>query len=122
MKVVSEEISSLEGVDKKAEELLVKVARLNQALQGVRVWAQDDQDTEGKISVSLTSFVPLNECDAEMNVLGFMHFRRIKSVYNLEPKTGCTVCGIAWKLLLPSLWIGTSFGLQSIPFAAASTW
>ena len=53
MKVVSEEISSLEGVDKKAEELLVKVARLNQALQGVRVWAQDDQDTEGKISVSL---------------------------------------------------------------------
>ena len=51
MKVVSEEISSLEGVDKRAEELLVKVARLNQALANIRVWAQDDQETERKITV-----------------------------------------------------------------------
>ena len=51
VKVVSEEISSLEGVDKRAEELLVKVARLNQALANIRVWAQDDQETEGKITV-----------------------------------------------------------------------
>ena len=51
VKVVSEEISSLEGVDKRAEELLVKVARLNQALANIRVWAQDDQETERKITV-----------------------------------------------------------------------
>ena len=51
MKVVSDEISSLEGVDKRAEELLVKVARLNQALANIRVWAQDDQETERKITV-----------------------------------------------------------------------
>ena len=51
VKVVSEEISSLEGVDKHAEELLVKVARLNQALANIRVWAQDDQETERKITV-----------------------------------------------------------------------
>jgi len=50
VKVVSEEISSLEGVDKRAEELLVKVARLNQALANIRVWAQDDQETERKIT------------------------------------------------------------------------
>ena len=51
VKVVSEEISSLEGVDKRAEELLVKVSRLNQALANIRVWAQDDQETERKITV-----------------------------------------------------------------------
>ena len=53
VKVVSEEISSLEGVDKRAEELLVKVARLNQALANIRVWAQDDQETERKITVRI---------------------------------------------------------------------
>jgi hypothetical protein len=50
--VVSEEISSLEGVDKRADELLAKVSRLAQGLKAVRVWAQDDQETEGKITVS----------------------------------------------------------------------
>ena len=52
MKVVSDEISSLEGVDKQADDLLVKVQRLSQSLASIRVWAQDDQETDNKITVS----------------------------------------------------------------------
>ena len=52
VKVVSEEISSLEGVDKKADELQEKIVKLNRALAAIKVWHQDHSETEDKLMVS----------------------------------------------------------------------
>jgi len=49
VKVVSEEISSLEGVDKKADELQEKIVKLNRALAAIKVWHQDHSETEDKL-------------------------------------------------------------------------
>ena len=52
VKTVGEEISSLEGVDRRVEELADKMARLARQLAAVRVWHQDHAETETKLAVS----------------------------------------------------------------------
>ena len=51
VKAVSEEISSLEGVDRRLEELQDKMSRLARQLGGVAVWEQDHASTEEKLAV-----------------------------------------------------------------------
>ena len=53
VKTVSEEISSLEGVDRRLEELQDKMSRLARQLGGLRVWDQDHANTEDKLVVRL---------------------------------------------------------------------
>ena len=52
VKIVSEEIASLEGVDKRADELHDKIMKLNRALIAIKVWHQDHAETEEKLMVS----------------------------------------------------------------------
>ena len=52
VKTVSEEISSLEGVDRRLEELQDKMSRLARQLGGVTVWDQDHANTDDKLVVS----------------------------------------------------------------------
>ena len=52
MKVVGDEISNLEGVDKRVEELQDKITRLARQLAGVKVWHQDHAETETILTVS----------------------------------------------------------------------
>ena len=52
MKVVGNEISNLEGVDKRVEELQDKINRLARQLAGVKVWHQDHAETETNLTVS----------------------------------------------------------------------
>lgn len=52
VKSVSEEISSLEGVDKRLEELLEKISRLSRQVEGVKAWEQDHSNIEDKLAVS----------------------------------------------------------------------
>ena len=54
VKAVSEEIQSLEGVDRRQEELQDKMSRLARQLGGVSVWEQDHANTEEKLAVSLS--------------------------------------------------------------------
>ena len=54
MKAVSEEIQSLEGVDRRQEELQDKMSRLARQLGGVSVWEQDHANTEEKLAVRLS--------------------------------------------------------------------
>lgn len=49
VKTVSEEISSLEGVDRRLEELQDKMSRLARQLGGVTVWDQDHANTDDKL-------------------------------------------------------------------------
>jgi len=49
VKIVSEEIASLEGVDKRADELHDKIMKLNRALTAIKVWYQDHAETEEKL-------------------------------------------------------------------------
>ena len=51
VKTVSEEISSLEGVDRRLEELQDKMSRLARQLGGVTVWDQDHAKTDDKLVV-----------------------------------------------------------------------
>ena len=67
VKVVSEEIASLEGVDKKADELNDKIMKLNRALAVIKVWHQDHAETEEKLMVSKNfsnTFPPHHDIDA----------------------------------------------------------
>ena len=49
--VVTEEMASLEGVDRRAEELQDKLGKLSRALAAVKVWHQDHAETEEKLAV-----------------------------------------------------------------------
>ena len=49
---MSEEIRSLEGVDRRLEELQDKINRLAKQLGLVKAWDQDHSDTEDKLVVS----------------------------------------------------------------------
>ena len=49
---VSEEISSLEGVDRRLEELLDKISRLTRQLGAVKVWDQDHANSDDRLAVS----------------------------------------------------------------------
>ena len=49
---VSEEISSLEGVDRRLEELLDKISRLTRQLGAVKVWDQDHANSDERLAVS----------------------------------------------------------------------
>merc|ERR1719309_612887 len=49
VKIVTEEIASLEGVDKKADELHDKIMKLNRVLSVIKVWHQDHAETEEKL-------------------------------------------------------------------------
>ena len=51
VKTVGDEISSLEGVDRRVEELADKISRLAKQLADVRVWHQDHTETETKLAV-----------------------------------------------------------------------
>ena len=53
VKTVSEEISSLEGVDRRLEELQDKMSRLARQLGGLMVWDQDHANTDQKLLVRL---------------------------------------------------------------------
>ena len=57
VKTVSEEISSLEGVDRRLEELQDKMSRLARQLGGVRVWDQDHANTDDKLVVRLAPLI-----------------------------------------------------------------
>ena len=57
VKAVSEEISSLEGVDRRLEELQDKMSRLARQLGGVAVWEQDHASTEEKLAVRFTQLL-----------------------------------------------------------------
>ena len=57
MKTVGDEISSLEGVDRRVEELAERVSRLARQLAGVRVWHMDHAETETKLAVSDETFL-----------------------------------------------------------------
>ena len=57
MKTVGDEISSLEGVDRRVEELGERVSRLARQLAGVRVWHMDHAETETKLAVSDETFL-----------------------------------------------------------------
>ena len=56
MKVVGDEISNLEGVDKRVEELQDKITRLARQLAGVKVWHQDHAETETNLTVSAINY------------------------------------------------------------------
>ena len=62
VKTVSEEISSLEGVDRRLEELQDKMSRLARQLGGVTVWDQDHANTDEKLVVSLPSVINRWRC------------------------------------------------------------
>merc|ERR1719150_2177403 len=47
---VSEEISSLEGVDRRLEELLDKISRLTRQLGAVKVWDQDHANSDDRLA------------------------------------------------------------------------
>ena len=49
---VSEEISSLEGVDRRLEELPDKISRLTRQLGAVKVWDQDHANSDDRLAVS----------------------------------------------------------------------
>ena len=57
MKTVGDEISSLEGVDRRVEELAERVTRLARQLAGVRVWHMDHAETETNLAVSDETFL-----------------------------------------------------------------
>ena len=57
MKTVGDEISSLEGVDRRVEELAERVTKLARQLAGVRVWHMDHAETETKLAVSDETFL-----------------------------------------------------------------
>jgi len=48
--VVTDEVSSLEGVDKRTSELTDKVNKLARALSNIQVWGQNHDETEQKLS------------------------------------------------------------------------
>ena len=62
VKTVSEEISSLEGVDRRLEELQDKMSRLARQLGGVTVWDQDHANTDEKLVVRLPSVINRWRC------------------------------------------------------------
>ena len=57
MKTVGDEISSLEGVDRRVEELAERVSRLARQLASVGVWHMDHAETETKLAVSDETFL-----------------------------------------------------------------
>ena len=57
VRTVSEEISSLEGVDRRLEELQDKMSRLARELGGLRVWDQDHASTDDKLVVRLSLLI-----------------------------------------------------------------
>ena len=65
VKTVSEEISSLEGVDKRLEELLEKISRLSRQVVGLKVWEQDQNNIDDKLAVSYYSVYPARPAERE---------------------------------------------------------
>ena len=57
VKTVGDEISSLEGVDRRVEELGERVTRLARHLAGLKVWHQDHAETETKLAVRKETFL-----------------------------------------------------------------
>ena len=77
VKSVSEEISSLEGVDKRLEELLEKISRLSRQVEGVKAWEQDHSNIEDKLAVSQHQHSVLSSREVNIEIDEF-------SVHNKE--------------------------------------
>jgi len=86
VKTVSEEISSLEGVDRRLEELQDKMSRLARQLGGVTVWDQDHANTDEKL-VELRHDIEI--CSSQIRELHSTTRKKLSDLnQSLPPDTG----------------------------------